>query len=320
MTRYLSFLLAATLAISGGAYAQSFPAKSIRIVVPYAPGGGTDILLRTIAGAVSESLGQQLVIENKPGGATVGGTDLVAKAPADGYTLLAADSTFLTNPGLLKVLPYQTTRDFTGVTMMAKAPVILLVHPSVPAKNIGELVALAKARPGTLNFASGGNGASTHLAGELLKQVAGINIMHVPYKGTGPAMNDLVAGQVQMSFSGISSARQYVESGQLRAMALTGSKRNPAMPGVPTFDEAGLHGIDAETYWGLYAPAATPPEILTILSTHFAKVLKSPQMAGRLADLGYEPIGDTPSDCTVEMKHMIAAWTALIEKAGIRIE
>jgi tripartite-type tricarboxylate transporter receptor subunit TctC len=320
VTRFLGFLLAAMLAVSGGAYAQSCPAKSIRVVVPYAPGGGTDILLRTIAGAVSESLGQQLVIDNRPGGATVGGTDLVAKAPADGYTLLAADSTFLTNPGLLKTLPYQTTRDFTGVTMMARAPVILLVHPSVPAKNIGELVALAKARPGTLNFASGGNGAATHLAGELLKQAAGINIVHVPYKGTGPAMNDLVAGQVQMSFSGISSARQYVESGQLRAMALTGNTRNPAVPDVPTFDEAGLHGIDAETYWGLYAPAATSPEVLAILSTHFAKVLTSPQMAGRLADLGYEPIGDTPSDCMAEMKKMIADWTVLIEKAGIRIE
>jgi tripartite-type tricarboxylate transporter receptor subunit TctC len=324
MTRLLTLLLAATLALGpglgGNAQAQSFPAKSIRVVVPYAPGGGTDILLRTIAGAVSESLGQQLVIDNRPGGATVGGTDVVAKAPADGYTLLAADSTFLTNPGLLKNLPYQTTRDFTGVTMMAKAPVILLVHPSVPARNIGELMALAKAKPGVLNYASGGNGASTHLAGELLKQAAGVNIVHVPYKGTGPAMNDLVAGQVQMSFSGISSARQYVESGQLRAMALTGGKRNPAMPDVPTFDEAGLRGVDAETYWGLYAPAATPPEVLKILSAHFAKVLKSPQLASRLADLGYEPIGDTPQECTAEMKQMIAGWTAVIEKAGIRIE
>jgi tripartite-type tricarboxylate transporter receptor subunit TctC len=320
MIRRSVLLGLATLGLAGSALGQSFPAKQIRIVVPYAPGGGTDILIRTIIAEASASLGQQLVVDNRPGGATVGGTDSVAKAPADGYTILAADSTFLTNPGLMKNLPYQTVRDFTGITMMAKAPVILLVHPSVPAKTIGELVALAKAKPGTLNYASGGNGASTHLAGELLKQVAGIDIVHVPYKGTGPAMNDLVAGQVQMSFSGISSARQYVERGQLRALALTGDKRNTAMPDVPTFDEAGLRGIDAETYWGLYAPAATPPEVVKVLNQHFAKAMRSPQLAPRLAELGYEPIANSPEAHTAQMKQMIAAWTAIIEKAGIRIE
>jgi len=320
MTRLLAFFAIALLGLVGNAGAQTFPNKAIRIVVPYAPGGGTDILIRTVSGEASASLGQQLVIDNRPGGATVGGTDSVAKAPADGYTILAADSTFFTNPGLMKSLPYQTTRDFTGIIMMAKAPVILLLHPSVPAKTIGELIALAKAHPGTLNYASGGNGSSTHLAGELLKQVAGINIVHVPYKGTGPAMNDLVAGQVQMAFSGISSARQYVESGQLRALALSGDRRNPALPDVPTFAESNLGGVDAETYWGLYAPTATPAEAVKVLNKHMVKVLRMPQITQRLAELGYETIANTPQEHTAQMKQMIDAWTAVIEKAGIRIE
>jgi tripartite-type tricarboxylate transporter receptor subunit TctC len=320
MIRLLALFAAALLGLAGNAGAQTFPNKAIRVVVPYSPGGGTDILIRAIVADASASLGQQLVVDNRPGGATVGGTDSVAKAPADGYTILAADSTFLTNPGLMKSLPYQTVRDFTGITMLAKAPVILLTHPSVPAKNIGELIALAKARPGTLNFASGGNGSSTHLAGELLKQVAGIDIVHVPYKGTGPAMGDLVAGQVQMAFSGISSARQYVDSGQLRAMALTGDRRNPALPNVPTFAESNLAGVDAETYWGLYAPTATPADVVKILNEHFVRTVQKPQIVQRLAELGYETIANTPREHTAQMRQMIEAWSAIIEKAGIHIE
>ena len=320
MIRFLALLVVAALGLGSNAQAQTFPTKPIRLVVPFAPGGGTDNLIRIIVPEVSASLGQQINIDNKPGGGSVGGTDIVAKAPADGYTILASDSAFVTNPGLMKNLPYQTLRDFTGITMMAKAPVILVVHPSVPAKTIGELVALAKAKPGTLNYASGGNGSSTHLAGELLKQVAGIDIVHVPYKGSGPAMNDLIAGQVQMSFSGISSARQYIESGQLRVLALTGDKRNPALPNVPTFDESGLRGVDAETYWGLYAPAATPPDVVKILNQNFTKALRSPQLAQRLTDLGYEIIANTPEAHTAQMKQMIAGWIAIIEKAGIKIE
>jgi tripartite-type tricarboxylate transporter receptor subunit TctC len=320
MIRRHALLILAIVGLGSAAQAQTFPAKPIRVVVPFAPGGGTDNLVRLLAAEVSASLGQQITIDNKPGGATVGGTDMVAKAPADGYTILASDSAFLTNPGLMKNLPYQTTRDFTGITMMARAPVILIVHPSVPAQTVGELITLAKAKPGTINYASGGNGSSTHLAGELLKQVARVNIVHVPYRGSGPAMNDLISGQVQISFSGISSARQYIEGGQLRVLALTGDKRNPVLPNVPTFGEAGLSGVNAESYWGLYAPAATPPEVVKILNQHFIRALKSPQLAQRLADLGYEPIANTPEEHTAQMRQMIGDWTAIIEKAGIRIE
>jgi tripartite-type tricarboxylate transporter receptor subunit TctC len=320
MIRLLALLALAIVGLGSLAQAQTFPSKPIRLVVPFAPGGGTDNLVRLLAADASASLGQQITIDNKPGGATVGGTDMVAKAPADGYTILASDSAFLTNPGLMKNLPYQTTRDFTGITMMARAPVILIVHPSVPAHSVGELIALAKAKPGTINYASGGNGSSTHLAGELLKQVAGVNIVHVPYRGSGPAMNDLIAGQVQMSFSGISSARQYIDGGQLRVLALTGDSRNPALPNVPTFREAGLAGVNAESYWGLYAPAATPPAVVKVLNQHFTRALKNPQLAQRLAELGYEPIANTPEEHTAQMKQMIGDWTAIIEKAGIRVE
>lgn len=320
MIRLFALLALAIVGLGSLAQAQTFPSKPIRLVVPFAPGGGTDNLVRLLAADASASLGQQITIDNKPGGATVGGTDMVAKAPADGYTILASDSAFLTNPGLMKNLPYQTTRDFTGITMMARAPVILIVHPSVPAHSVGELIALAKAKPGTINYASGGNGSSTHLAGELLKQVAGVNIVHVPYRGSGPAMNDLIAGQVQMSFSGISSARQYIDGGQLRVLALTGDSRNPALPNVPTFREAGLAGVNAESYWGLYAPAATPPAVVKVLNQHFTRALKNPQLAQRLAELGYEPIANTPEEHTAQMKQMIGDWTAIIEKAGIRVE
>ncbi len=320
MIRLFALLALAIVGLCGTAQAQTFPSKPIRLVVPFAPGGGTDNLVRLLAADASASLGQQITIDNKAGGATVGGTDMVAKAPADGYTILASDSAFLTNPGLMKNLPYQTTRDFTGITMMARAPVILIVHPSVPAHSVGDLIALAKAKPGTINYASGGNGSSTHLAGELLKQVASINIVHVPYRGSGPAMNDLIAGQVQMSFSGISSARQYIDGGQLRVLALTGDSRNPALPNVPTFREAGLAGVNAESYWGLYAPAATPPAVVKILNQHFTRALKNPQLAQRLAELGYEPIANTPEEHTAQMKQMIGDWTAIIEKAGIRVE
>lgn len=312
-------LAAPMLARHGWAQA-TYPNKQIRMVVPFAPAGTTDLLGRIAAQHLTEVWGQTVVVDNKSGAGGNVGAEIVAKAPADGYTILASDSAFLTNPGLMKNLPYQTTRDFTGITMMARAPVILIVHPSVPAHSVGDLIALAKAKPGTINYASGGNGSSTHLAGELLKQVAGVNIVHVPYRGSGPAMNDLIAGQVQMSFSGISSARQYIDGGQLRVLALTGDSRNPALPNVPTFREAGLAGVNAESYWGLYAPAATPPAVVKTLNQHFTRALKNPQLAQRLAELGYEPIANTPEEHTAQMKQMIGDWTAIIEKAGIRVE
>ncbi|MGE0315252.1 MAG: tripartite tricarboxylate transporter substrate binding protein [Lautropia sp.] len=311
--------LSATLPAAGTAGAAGFPDKSVKVVVPYGPGGGTDNLMRMLAPALTESLGQTLVIENKPGGASVIGTDLVAKSPPDGYTLLASDLALLVNPGLFPKLPFDTVKDLAGVTMMATAPVLLVVHPSVPAKNLQELLAMARAKPGSMNYASGGNGASTHLAGELMKIAAKVDIVHIPYKGTAPAMNDLLAGQVQMQFAGISTAKQHVESGRLRAIAMTGPKRNQGMPDVPTFIEQGLEGVDADTWWGLYAPSATPADVIARLNKDVTQALRSPALADRLTAAGYVPIANSPAEHTAMMRSMIQRWTDVIKQAGIKM-
>jgi tripartite-type tricarboxylate transporter receptor subunit TctC len=320
MRRLLLIALSLGL-LAANAQAQSFPAKTIRVVVPYQPGGGTDILMRALAPEVSRTLGQQLVIDNKPGGATMIGTQMVTDAVADGYTILAVDSAILVNPGLFGAkLPYDTLKKLTGLTMIASGPVPLLVHPAVPATDVKALVALAKAKPGTLNFGSGGNGTAPHLAGELFKQVAGIDIVHVPYKGTAPAMNDLLSGAVQMMFGGISSSRQFVEQGRLRALAMSANKRSEIMPTVPTFAEAGLPGVNAESYWGIYAPAGTPPEALKVLNEHFVRALREPKVAAQLKELGYEIIANSPADHTAQLAALVAEWTQTIQKAGIKLE
>jgi tripartite-type tricarboxylate transporter receptor subunit TctC len=314
-------LAAALLAVSAAAGAQAFPDRPVKVIIPYAPGGGTDNLIRTIAPSVGAGLGQQLVIENRPGGNTFIGTELVTKAAPDGYTILATDTAVLVNPGLFRAkVPFDTAKSLTGLTMMAYAPVLLVIHPSVPANTLAELLALARAKPGALNYASGGSGTSTHLAAELMKLAANVNITHIPYKGTGPAMTDLLAGQVQMQFAGISSARSHVEAGKLRALAVTNTTRNPAMPTVPTFEEFGVKGVDADSYWGVYAPAGTPPAVLAVLNRHFVAALRSPAHAERLAALGYLPIANTPQEHTQQMQSMIARWTDVIDKLKINAE
>ncbi len=311
----------ALAACAGLAAAQVFPDRTVKIVIPYAPGGGTDNLVRTILPSLNSALGQPVVIENRPGGNTFIGTEMVVKSPADGYTIMATDTAVVVNPGLFKSkMPFDTLKGLTGLTMMAHAPVLLVIHPSVPANNLKELLDLARAKPGSLNYASGGSGTSTHLTGEMMKQAAKVFIVHIPYKGTAPGMTDLVAGQVHMSFSGISSSRQLVEAGKLRALALTGSQRNPAMPSVPTFEESGLKGLDADSYWGVYAPAGTPPAVLNTLQKAFASALRGPAHAERLAALGYQIIANTPEEHTKQMHAMVARWAEVIDKAGIKTE
>jgi len=314
-------LAALLMGVAAAAGAQAFPDRPVKVIIPYAPGGGTDNLIRTIAPTISASMGQQLVIENRPGGNTFIGTELVAKAAPDGYTVLATDSALVVNPGLFRAkVPFDTAKSFTGLTMMAYAPVLLVTHPSVPANTFPELLALVRAKPGSMNYASGGSGTSTHLAAELMKLAAKVFIVHIPYKGTGPAMTDLLAGQVQMQFAGISSARTYVDAGRLKAMAVTGTQRNPAMPGVPTFEEFGLKGIDADSYWGVYAPAGVPAAALATLNRHFVAALRSPVHAERLAALGYLPIANTPQEHTQQMQAMIARWTDVIDRLKISSE
>jgi tripartite-type tricarboxylate transporter receptor subunit TctC len=300
--------------------AQSYPARAVRMIVPFAPGGGTDILIRTIAPKLSEALGQQLVIDNRAGGGSTIGSEMAVRSAPDGYTLLAVDTSFTTNPSLYNKLPYDSNRDLAPVSLLAAAPVILIVHPSVPVKTVKEFVALAKAKPGQLNFASGGPGSSTHLGGELLKLVANIDLVHIPYKGTGPAVADVLGGQVVMMFAGISSVKQHVAVGRLRAVAVTGDKRSPAMPEVPTFIEAGLKGVDSGTYWGCLAPAQTPREIVNKLSSTIAGVLRLPDIQQRLVDLGFDPLGGTPEQFAANIKSETEKWARVIKTANVKLD
>jgi tripartite-type tricarboxylate transporter receptor subunit TctC len=319
--------LAAALACSAS-FAQgpstssgpAYPAKPIRVIVPFAPGGGTDILTRIMLPRLTEALKQQIVVDNRPGAGSQIGTDIVAKAPPDGYTLLMVDTAFTTNPSLYSKLPYDSAKDFAPVSLLASGPVIMIVHPSVPVRSVKELVALARARPGALNFASGGPGSSTHLGVELLKYVARIDLVHIPYKGTGPAVADVLGGQVTMMFAGISSVKQHAESGRLRAIAVTGASRSPAMPSVPTFGEAGMKAVDASSYWGALAPARTSGEIVTRVSATMAQVLKVPDVRDKLVELGFIPIGGTPAEYAALLAAETDKWAKVIKAANVKLD
>jgi len=313
-------LLAALALIPAAVWSQGYPAKPIRIVVPFAPGGGADILMRVIAPRLGDALGQQIVVDNRAGAGSTIGSELVVKAAPDGYTLLMVATSFTTNPSLYSKLPYDSARDFTPVSLLASAPVILIVHPSVPVRSVKKFVALAKSKPGLLNFASGGPGSSTHLGGELLKSVAGIDLQHIPYKGTGPAVADVLGGQVVMMFAGISSVKQHVAVGKLRAIAVTGDKRSPAMPEVPTFIESGLRGVDSGTDWGCLAPANTPRDVVNRISSAMAGVLKQRDISERLIDLGFDPIGGTPEQFAANIKSETEKWARVIKAAGVRLD
>jgi tripartite-type tricarboxylate transporter receptor subunit TctC len=309
--------LALLVGLAPAAWAQTYPTRAIRLIVPYAPGGGTDNLARLIAPKLSESLGQQVVIDNRPGASGNIGYELAAKAAPDGYTLTMVDTSYMTNPSLYAKLPIDFDKDLAPLSLLASGPVILVVHPSLAARSVKELIALAKAQPGKLNFASGGNGSSTHLGGELFKLVAGVDILHVPYKGTGAAVNDLLAGQVTIMFAGISQARGNVDAGKLRGLAVTGAARAPAMPAVPTFDELGVTGVDSSTLWGTMAPSATPRDIVQRLNAELVKAVRAPELKDKLLDLGYTPIGSTPDAFGAILRSETEKWAGVIKRAGI---
>ncbi|OGA51443.1 MAG: LacI family transcriptional regulator [Betaproteobacteria bacterium RIFCSPLOWO2_12_FULL_62_13] len=306
--------------MAGTASAQAYPARAVRVIVPFAPGGGTDNLVRIMAPKMSANLGQQVIVDNRPGAGSQIGTELVAKAAPDGYTILFVDTSFTSSPSLYPKLPYDPIRDFAPVSLLASAPVVLIVHPSVPVKTLKELMALAKARPGELNFATGGAGSATHLGVELFKSAAAINLVHIPYKGSGPAAAAVVGGEVAMMFAGPSSAKPHVVAGRLRAIAITGEKRNAALPEVPTFVESGLKGVDSGTYWGSLAPAATPKEIIQTLSATMAKVLQMSDVRKRLIELAFEPIGSTPEEHAASIRTEIAKWARVVKQAKIRLQ
>ncbi|MBW6400458.1 tripartite tricarboxylate transporter substrate binding protein [Roseomonas sp. HJA6] len=310
---------AAVLASPSLASAQAvYPSRPIRVIVPFGAGGGTDILVRILEPHVSRSLGQPMVIENRPGAGGIVGTEAVARSDADGYTLLALDSTFCINPGLFPTLPYDPAHDFAPVAILANAPIVLLAHPTVPAQTLQELIALAKARPGALAYASGGNGAPTHLGGEMFKTAAGVDITHLPYRGTGPAMNDVIAGHVPLAVNGLSASRPHIVAGRVRALAVTGDARATAFPDVPTFAEAGVPGVDMYTHWGVLMRAGTPDAIVQRVSAALTEAVMRDDLRQRLNDLGFVPAGGGPAAYGETIRRETARFTEVIRAGNIR--
>jgi tripartite-type tricarboxylate transporter receptor subunit TctC len=305
---------AALFSVCAGA---QYPAKPVRVIVPYAAGGNTDFTARSIAERISPVFKQQVIVDNRPGGATNIGSEAVARAAPDGYTLLMGGASNAINMSMFVKLPYDTLRDFEPIILCVQGANVLVVHPSLPARNLKELIALAKARPGKLNFASSGMGSSNHMAGELLKVMAGINIVHVPYKGNAPAITDILGGHVEMNFSGVPALVPHIQSGRLRAIAIGSRKRFPAIPEVPTFDESGLKGYEATTWFGLMAPAKTPREIIARWNTEVDKILKSSELRERFINDGLEPMGGTTDGFGRFIRSEIDKYAKVIKAAGV---
>jgi tripartite-type tricarboxylate transporter receptor subunit TctC len=309
--------LLAVLAWSACA-AQNYPVRPIRLVIPYPPGGPTDFVGRTVGQKLTEFMGQQVVVDNRPGAATVIASELVARAAPDGYTLLfgTGGGTFLA-PLIVPNVPYDPRRDFAPVAMLVMSPQVLVVHPSVAANSVSDLVTLAKAKPGVLNFASVGTGTSPHLGGELFKALAGIDVVHVPYKGTAPAMTDLLAGRVQFMFTSMPTVLAHVKSGKLKLLATGGTKRSPAIADTPPLAET-VPGFELVTWYGIFAPARTPLEVVSRLNGAIAKALADSQVRQRLGTQGLEPVTMTPQELRQYTERDLDRWTRLVERAGIR--
>ena len=315
-------LVALSVLWSGTVSAQPDPSRPIRLVVGYAPGGPTDILARLIGPKLAEALGQQVIIENRPGASANVAGDAVAKSLPDGYTLLFGDIVLTVNPALFKSLPFDAARDLAPVGMVAYAPVVLVVHPATGATTAGELVSLAKSRPGQLNFGSPGAGSPPHLAAELFKATYGLDIAHVPYKGAGPALTDLMGGRLSLMFVGASAAKPNIDAAKLRALGVSGKKRSTSLPGVPTFAEAGtpLPEMDFGSWWGVLAPAGTPREIVMKINQALARSLDAPELRERLAQVSIEPATGTPEEFAAFMQAETKKWAGVISRARIQPE
>ncbi len=290
----------------------------MRLVVPFPAGGSTDIIGRTIGQKLSEMWGQPVVIDNRPGGGTIIGTDVVAKSAPDGYTLLMTPASFTIVPSLIDKLPYDPAKDFEPITLINTTPLVVVVNPSLPAKSIQELIALAKARPGALNFGSAGSGGSNHLTGELFNVMAGVRMVHVPYKGNAPALTDLVGGHVDVVFNGLTSALPLIKAGKLRPLAVTSLTRSGALPGIPTLDELGLKGFQALAWNGLSAPARTPKDVIARINADVLKVIHSPELIEHLKAEGSDPVGDSPEQFAAFLREEAAKWSKVIKVASIK--
>ena len=314
--KYL-FLLVFSFSV-GLVQAQNYPSKPVRLIVPFAAGGSTDVIARILAPKLSEVWGQQVLVDNRPGGNTVIGTDIVAKSPPDGHVLLVTPAPFTVVPSVLTKLPYDPAKDFEPITLINTTPMGFVVHPGVPAKNLKELIALAKARPGQMNFGSSGSGGVPHLSGELLNTMAGLKIIHVPYKGNAPALADLVGGHVDMAFNGLTSVMAFIKSGRLRVLGVTSLARTAALPDVPTFDEQGLKGFQAVAWNGLTAPARTPKEAIVRIQEASARIIKSPELAEQLKRDGSDPVGSTTAEFTAHLRDEVVKWKKVLDRAGIK--
>lgn len=314
-----SALLAGCAFIAGPAAAQDYPTRPVRMIVPYGPGGITDITARILAPGMSEELGQQVVVENRPGGAAIPGFDLVAKAKPDGYTIVAATTALAAQPILFRKLPYRADKDFSPVSLVITVPTVLVVHPSIPARSVKDLIALAKSKPGALNYGSAGNGSDNHLTAEVFKHAAKIDAVHVPYKGGGAVMLDLLAGQIAFVFSTIPTAHSFISTGRLRALAVSGGTRNASMPDVPTVAEAALPGFDVKAWLGLFGPAGMPANATKRLHAATVKALKSPEAAKRFAAMGAEMAGSTPAQLAAHLKSEMDRWVKLAREVKFEV-
>ena len=308
-------------ALPGAVHAQAYPSKPIRFVVPYPAGGPLDTVARLLGAKVGESVGQPVVVDNKPGAGGNIGAEIVAKSPADGYTILmGAVATHAINPTLYKSIGYDPVKDFAPITQVASTPNVLVVNPNVPAGDLKEFIAYAKANPGKLNFGSGSTGSAGHLAGELFKSMAGVDMAHIPYKGAAPAMQDLVAGQVQLMFDNWSSSRGQVQAGKIRALAVTTAKRSALAPGLPTIAESGLPGFDISTWFGVFAPAGTPRTALDRLHAEFVKALSAADVREKMINLGAEPVGSSPEEFASYIRTEAEKYARVIRASGAKVD
>lgn len=305
------------LCIAAISQAQSYPTKTVRIVVPFVAGGNTDFTGRTIAAKLTEALGQQFIVDNRPGGYTNIGADLVVKSPPDGYNVLLASAASAINVAVVAKMPFDLQRDLAPVVLCVKGANVLAIHPSLPAKNLKELIALAKTRPGQLNYGTSGIASSNHMAGELFVHMAGIKLNHVPYKGNAPAITDLIGGHVEMSISGVPILVPHIKSGRVRAVGIGSLKRFPAIPDVPTFDEQGLKGYEASTWFGMFVPSKTPRDIITKINSEVGKVLASKDIRERYLAEGLEPQGGTPEEFAKFVRSEIDLYLRLAKAANL---
>jgi tripartite-type tricarboxylate transporter receptor subunit TctC len=300
---------------------QTYPAKPVRVIIPYPPGGGNDTLGRLFAAKLSERMGQSFVVENRPGAGTMIGTEAAAKSTPDGYTiLLSSIATHALSPNLYARVPYDPIKDFAPITLLGIAPTVMVVNKDLAARTLGELVSLAKAQPGNFTYASGGNGTPPHINGEVFKSVAGVDLLHVPYKGGGPALADLIAGRVHVMLDTAASAMPHVRGGRLRALAISAPQRSPEYPDVPTFAEAGLPQYETNAWYSMHAPAGTPPDIVRRLNSELVAILRDPDILARFKQLSTEPVGNSPEEFGAFVRAELDKYARIIKAANIRLD